>query len=339
MGRRNDSNRSLTVTCRTAAVVIKCCKPKPGGAEALGAMKVLVLHTLPPVTAAPNRDPGEFDLSEGARGIADVLPEAEVVGVRGEVPEILELIATHRPDVVFNACEAPLGRPGLEPHCAALLEWLGVRFTGSRSATLALCRRKDYTNAVLAAVGVPVPHRNVYPCIVKPADEDGSAGIYDGCICEDADALAQAQAQWPGPTIVEEFLPGREFAVAMWGRVTPEHVSIGETRFLNGLRVLTYASKWDTESEAFANSPIFYNCDLESSLRHDIVTAAQGAWMAVEARGYIRVDIRLNAAGSPFVLDVNPNPEMGPDVGICRAVREAGWSWERFVRQQIEWAS
>jgi D-alanine-D-alanine ligase len=103
--------------------------------------------------------------------------------------------------------------------------------------------------------------------------------------------------------------------------------------------VLTYASKWHTESEDFAKSPIFYDCELEPSLRQAIVGAAQGAWMAVEARGYMRVDIRLNSAGSPFVLDVNPNPEMGPGVGICRAVQEAGWTWERFVRQQIEWAS
>jgi D-alanine-D-alanine ligase len=302
-------------------------------------MKVLVLHTLPPAASGAGRDPGEFDLSAGAQGIADVLPGAVVAGVRGEAAEILELIAANRPDVVFNACEAPLGRPGLEPHAAALLEWLGVRFTGSGSATLALCRRKDRTNAVLAAMGVPVPRRNVFPCIVKPADEDGSAGIHVGSVCEDAAALALARAQLPGPVVVEEFLPGREFVVAMWGRSAPDYVSIGETRFLDGLRVLTYASKWDTESKDFVSSPIFYDGELEPPLRQAIVGAAQGAWMAVEARGYMRVDIRLNAAGSPFVLDVNPNPEMGPGVGICRAVQEAGWTWERFVRQQIEWAS
>jgi len=284
-------------------------------------VKTLVLHTLPPIACGPGRDPGEFDLGAGARGIADVLPGALVAGVRGEVTEILHLIAANRPDVVFNACEAPLGRPGLEPHAAALLEWLGVRFTGSGSATLALCRRKDRTNAVLAAMGVPVPRRDVFPCIVKPADEDGSAGIHAGSVCEDAAALALARTRLPGRVVVEEFLPGREFVVAMWGRDAPDHVSVGETRFLAGLRVLTYSSKWDTESDDFAKSPIFYDCELEPRLRQAIVAAAQGAWIAVEARGYMRVDIRLNSAGSPFVLDVNPNPEMGPGLayaGPCR---------------------
>jgi D-alanine-D-alanine ligase len=288
-------------------------------------MKVLVIHTLPAEVSLTGRDPGEFDLSEAARNIADVLPDAVVAGVRGTVAELLDLLATHQPDVVFNACEAPLGRPDLEPNVPALLEMLGVRFTGSGSATLALCRRKDRTNAVLAAVGVPVPRKSVFPCIVKPAGDDGSAGIHSGSICEDAESLARARALLTGPVVVEEFLSGREFVVAMWGRMSPEHFSIGEMHFLNGLRLLTYAAKWEVESEDFANSPIFYDPELAPALREAIVGAARGTWLAVEARGYMRVDIRLNA-------------EIGPEVGICRAAQEAGWTWERFVRQQVEWA-
>ena len=92
-------------------------------------------------------------------GIAEVLPGADVAKVRGEPREILALLEAHAPDVVFNLCEAPLGRPELEPHVAALLEWAGVRFTGSGSETLALCRRKDRVAAVLAGAGVPVPQR------------------------------------------------------------------------------------------------------------------------------------------------------------------------------------
>ena len=61
-------------------------------------------------------------------------------------------------------------------------------------------------------------------------------------------------------------------------------------------------------------------------------------WQAVDGRGYMRVDIRLDGEQTPHVLDVNPNPEIGPGVGICRAAQEAGWTWEQFVRQQVEWA-
>lgn len=301
-------------------------------------MRVLVLHTLPPAQAPAGRSRDEFDLAEAAEGIAAVLPEARVAGVRGQAQEIMALLERERPDVVFNACEAPLGRPDLEAHVAALLEWQAVRFTGCSSETLALCRRKDRVNALLAASGVDVPREGVFPCIVKPADEDGSAGISAESVCRDAVEAARARARWTGPVVVQEFLPGREFAVSLWGRREPEHASIGEFCFRSGLRLNTYAAKWDMESADFGASPLSYATEIAAPLSGAVLVAARGAWRAVEARGYLRVDVRLDLQGRPRVLDVNPNPELAPGVGIHRAVTEAGWTWERFVRQQVAWA-
>jgi D-alanine-D-alanine ligase len=301
-------------------------------------LKILVLHTLPPAQCESGRRPEEFALNEAAEHVASALEHAVVAGVRGGPSEILSLVEARRPDVVFNLCEAPLGKPGLEPHPAALFEWMGVTFTGSGSETLALCRRKQWMNAVLAAHGVVVPRAGVFPAIVKPADEDGSAGIYIDSVCEDADAVQRARARWPGPVVVEECVEGREFAVSWWGGTTPEYVSIGETLFRNGLRLNTYAAKWDSESAEFADSPLDYSTEVESSLRESVVAAAREAWHAAGARGYLRIDIRCNPQHVPVVLDVNPNPAIGPGVGICRAVEEAGWTWECFVRRQVEWA-
>jgi D-alanine-D-alanine ligase len=302
-------------------------------------MKVLVLHTLPPESTEPGRITGEFDLADAARGVADVLPGSVLAGIRGNPREVLARLSRHPPDVVFNACEAPLGRPDLEAHVAALLEWSGVRFTGSGSETLALCRRKDRTNAVLAAAGVPVAREAlVPPWIVKPAAEDGSAWITTDSICETVEQAAAAAARMPGAALMQEFLPGREFVVSLWGQSLPQFVSIGETVFRNGLRLNTYASKWDTESTDFANSPLYYNTGIDPALRNRITSIAEMAWLVVAARGYLRVDIRLDSEGEPRVIDVNPNPELGQGVGICRAAAEAGWTWERFVRQQVEWA-
>src|SRR4051794_16967297 len=131
-------------------------------------MRILVLHTLPPESLEAGRARSEFDLDDAAAALALALPEATVCGTRGDAREVLALLDTHAPDVVFNACEAPLGRPELEAHVAALLEWSGMRFTGCGSETLALCRRKDRVNAVLAAAGLPIPRTGVFPCIVKP---------------------------------------------------------------------------------------------------------------------------------------------------------------------------
>jgi D-alanine-D-alanine ligase len=256
----------------------------------------------------------------------------------GEARELLAVLERHRPDVVFNCCEAPLGRPDREPHIAALLEWLGVRFTGSGSECLALCRRKDRVNPVLAAGGIAVPRPGGFPCIVKPANEDGSYGVWTGSICENAAEIERARSYLRGPVLVEEFLPGREFAVALWGGQTPEHVSVGETVFSGGMRLRTYFAKWHDGVER-RNTPTVYDINIEPSLQNAIIDTARAAWCAVEARGYLRVDVRLDHEGCPHVLDVNPNPEISPRSGMHLAVSKAGWEWSRFVRQQIEWAS
>jgi D-alanine-D-alanine ligase len=293
---------------------------------------------LPPETVDQGRSRSEFDLSEAARGVAEVIPDALLAGVQGEPDEILSAVSRYQPDVVFNVCEAPLGRADREAHVAALLEWRGIRFTGSGSETLALCRRKDHVKGVLEAAGVPVPRRNGFPCIVKPAGEDASVGIHAHSVCDDAEALAIARALIDGQVVVEEFLEGREFAVSLWGASTPEFHSIGELKFKGGLRLVTYAAKWDPQSDEYGNSPIVYNENIESTLRAAILASACGAWKAVGARSYIRVDVRLNAAGVPCVLDVNPNPDLSPGAGIRLGVSSAGWKWRDFVWKVIEWA-
>ena len=155
-------------------------------------------------------------------------------------------------------------------------------------------------------------------------------------ICADADAVQRARARWPGALLVQEFLSGREFAVALWGRCGPEHASIGETLFRGDLKLNSYESKWDTESAEYADSPLDYRTAIDAALREQLLAAARGAWHAAGARGYLRVDLRCNAQGVACVLDVNPNSAIAPGVGICRAVEEAGWEWADFVRLQLE---
>jgi D-alanine-D-alanine ligase len=305
-------------------------------------MKVLVLHTLAPEAVAAARVRDEFDLDGAAQAIGEVIPNSIVAGIRGELREVIDCLDRHAPDVVFNLCEAPLGRPDLEANVASLLEWAGVRFTGCRSDTLALCRRKDLVAAVLRQAGIPVPTRldranPSFPCIVKPAGEDGSACLAHDSVCDNPDELLRTLARMEGPVVIEEFLPGREFAVSLWGACNPDHASIGETIFENGLRLITYAAKWDIESADFADTPLLYNSEIAPDLREEILAAARGAWRAVGARHLLRVDVRLDEAGRPRVLDINPNPEMSPCVGISRAVREAGWEWRDFIHKLVEW--
>jgi len=300
-------------------------------------VKVLVLYTRCPEERL-DRVPVEFSVTKAAECVASVISGAVIEGVGGEMREVLGTIERHRPDVVFNCCEAPLGRPDFEPHVASLLEWIGLPFTGAGSECLALCRRKDRVNPILAAAGIAVPRSGGFPCIVKPADEDGSYGVWTGSICENAADIARARGFLTGRIVVEEFLPGREFCVALWGAGTPENASICETLFEGGMRLRTYFAKWHEGVER-RHTPVVYGSEIEPALRSAIVETARGAWRVVEARHYLRVDIRLDAEGRPHVLDVNPNPEISPGSGLHLAVTEAGWEWPRFVHKLIEWAS
>jgi D-alanine-D-alanine ligase len=239
---------------------------------------------------------------------------------------------------VFNLCEAPLGRPELEEHAAQLWASLGVPFTGARGATLALCRVKDRVNARLAAEGVPVPASGTFPCVVKPAEEDGSAWIHRDSVCRDEEELRRAVGRIPARPLVEAFIPGREFAVSVWGGDRAEHFSIGETVFANGLELITYEAKWAPQSSDYRDSPVSYATGIDDGLRAALVGTAARVWSAVRARGYLRVDARLDGSGVPHVLDVNPNPALGRSGGIRDAAAAAGWGWERFVRAQVGWA-
>jgi D-alanine-D-alanine ligase-like ATP-grasp enzyme len=301
-------------------------------------VSVLILHTLPPERADAGRWEWEFDLHETAETIAAELPGAVIVGVHGHPDELTAAIARTGPDVVFNLCEAPLGNPRLEPHAAMLFEWLGVPFTGSRSDTLALCRRKDLTKSVLAAAGVRVPRSAVFPCIVKPLDEDGSAGITLDSVCGNEREAAAAIARASGPVIVEEFVPGREFVVSMWGRGEPECLAIGEIGFSGGVSIVSYEGKWDMESYAYLNAPLVMDRALDSALEGRLLEAARRSWRATGLRGYGTVDLRLDESGTPCVIDVNPNAALNAEGRVYRAVERAGWAWSHFLRQQIAWA-
>ncbi|MDP2308991.1 MAG: D-alanine--D-alanine ligase [Pseudomonadota bacterium] len=304
-------------------------------------MKVLVLYTLPPPGMGERA--AEFDISEAAYGVADVLGVAPV-GVLGALEEVLAVLDAHRPDVVFNLLEAPLGRPDLDGSLAALLEWRGTPFTGNGSATLALCRRKDHTHAVLSAAGVPVPRSGLdagFPCFVKPAGEDGSAGIDKASICHDAPArdgaVARIAAAGLGAAVIEAWLPGRELNVALWGAgpARGTQAAVGEITFGPGVEVLTWASKWAPESAEYQCSPSVYPAEIAADLRAAAIATARAAARAVGARGYLRVDLRLDAHGQPRVIDVNPNPDVTPGAGLSRGVASAGWSWEQFVHAQV----
>jgi D-alanine-D-alanine ligase len=260
-----------------------------------------------------------------------------------------------RPDLVFNLCEGVGGDARHEAGVIAALELLvGVPHTGSSAWTAALCQRKPAANAVLAAAGLPVPPWAVaapgalggapavgFPAIVKPAAEDASLGIGQGAVVGDeaalAACLAEAGRRWDG-LLVQRFVDGREVNVGVVaGRVLPPS-EIDFSAMPTGMwRIVSYRSKWEEGSDEDRGARPVCPADLPAPLAAEPEALALAAWRAVGGEagggGYGRVDFRVDRAGRPWLLEVNPNPDLAPDAGLARMARAAGLDYGALVRR------
>jgi D-alanine-D-alanine ligase len=275
-----------------------------------------------------------------------------LVEFNGDPSEWLAELATGRFQLVFNLCEGLSNQAAGEPVAAALVELLGIPLTGASSDMLALCLRKDRANAVLRAHGVPVPEWILarpgvprgrwrrFPAIVKPAAEDGSFGIGSDCVVADQTALAAIVArgcqQW-GRMLVQRFVGGREFNLAIvGGRVLP-HAEIDFSRLDPGLpAVVTYAAKWEHGSPEDRGTVPRCPARLPARLAARLTQLAERVWAAVDGTGYGRIDVRVDGRGTTFVTDVNPNPDLGVRAGLARQAAAAGWSYLDLIARIVE---
>jgi D-alanine-D-alanine ligase len=253
-------------------------------------------------------------------------------------------------DLVFNLCEGVHGKSEWEEHVVATLEMAGVPVTGAGTWTLAVCRRKAMANVVLAQAGLPIPRWTLaqgriaddfpLPAIVKPAAEDASAGLDLGSVVTDRRGLkarVAAMTERFDEVLVQEYIAGREFNVGFVGdRVLP----VSEIDF-TGMPagtwpILTYAAKWDSGSPEDLGSVPVCPAAISHKLAERLTRTAAAAWRAVQGKGYGRVDLRVDGQGRPWVLEVNPNPDLNDDAGLSRMARAAGWDYPELVRRIAE---
>lgn len=256
-------------------------------------------------------------------------------------------------DLVFNLCEGIDGVAALEPSVISALEVIGVPFTGGSSWTTSLCLRKHVVNAVLDRAGLPVPRFAVvrpgdplptvgFPAICKPAAEDASIGVEQRSVVRTVRALAarvEAMHERWQEVLVQRFIDGREVNVGILGDVV---LPISEIRF-DGMpkgmwRIVSYRSKWDAGSDEDAGAQPHCPADLAPDVTAELHRIALAAWRLVGGTGYGRVDLRVDRAGRPWILEVNANPDIAPDAGLARMAREAGMDYGALIRAACEQA-
>jgi D-alanine-D-alanine ligase len=296
------------------------------------------------------------DLTANATAVAEALRSLGHQVRCGEfgrdLGALIKELKAFRSDVVFNLAETPLDAYDKEPHAAALLELLGLPYTGNGPLALTTCKDKAVTKQILEAHSVPTPAATVcnrlpralppltFPLVVKPLRQDGSMGITDQSVVENLAELRRA-VRYVLKTerqeaLVEEFLSGREFNVSILGNGTdqaPYHVfPPGEYVYHSPRwRVCTFEAKWDESHPSYAAVEGVYPAKLAASLRRTLERRTMECARALKLSGYTRVDFRLGSDGVAQVLDVNPNPDIAPGMGMARSAATAGLSYAQFV--------
>ena len=313
-------------------------------------------------------EPGDLLAEQGVIACAHAVAQAlDAAGHRVELVPIhvdVELaLAPYSPLdwAVFNLGEGLEGRLFEEARTAWALEAMGYSFTGSAGDAIARSTHKGRAKALLVAAGVPTPPWQVFfhpsevkeanlvalpfPLIVKPVAEDASLGVGPDAVVHTMDALRERVTYvvecYRQAALAEQFIVGREFNISLWGDL-PEVLPLAQIDFSAFAdpyqQIVSFAAKWEEDSFAYHHTPVVCPARVAPELRDRIITAAKRAWRAMGCRGYARTDMRVAADGTPYVVEVNCNPDISPGAGFYRAAQAAGYDYAGMVTQILKLA-
>jgi D-alanine-D-alanine ligase len=181
--------------------------------------------------------------------------------------------------------------------------------------------------------------------IVKPVAEDGSLGIGPEAVVTDrrqlVDRVRHTLDAYRQAALVEEMVQGREFNVSLWG-AGPECLPLAEIDFSDFRdplrRIVSFAAKWDADSFEFQHTPVVCPAGVSADLAERIRAEALAAWRVIGCRGYARVDMRVDLDDTPWVIEVNCNPDLSPDAGFFRACSCAGHAYDEMIERILSFA-
>ena len=323
--------------------------------------RVLIVYNQPVLPAGHPDRGSEDDVLYSVKVVGDSLKAVgirfDTFGVTDHLPAVVARLTAGDFDVAFNLYEGTADRPVTEVYFTALMEWLGVHYTGCPSATLGLARDKPVSKRLFQAAGIPtaefaevttdeVPGWVHFPAVVKPAAEDASVGIDQGSVVNTPDELRArvrfVLGEYGPPAMVERYIPGREIQVSLIdlsGTGEPTVLPYAEIAFQppsDGRRwpIYTYTAKWNEESDEYKQAPVVVGVQLPAEVNAAMTAAAVRAFHLLGARDYARVDARVTPAGEVFVLEMNPNPAIS-SVMIDSGLPAVGTTYDQFIAAMV----
>jgi D-alanine-D-alanine ligase len=302
----------------------------------------------------------EWDSAETIEAICAALRERHEVIPINAAEDAYNLLRTERPEIVFNIAEGS-GGACREGHIPSILEYLNIPYIASDPLTLNICLDKARAKEILSYHGISTARFKVfhdahasinglrYPLIVKPLYEGSSIGIRNHSLVkmrsEFRGILPWLLNTYKQPALVEEFLPGREFTVAILGngaeaRILPI-VEIQFDSLPEGVNpIYSYEAKWIWDR---SERPLdIFECPARISpeLQSEIERICLQTYQILRCRDWSRIDLRLDAAGRPNILEVNPLPGIlpKPEDNSCfpKAARAAGMTYSQLINAVLD---
>ncbi len=319
-------------------------------------MKLLLLHG----EIAPDAPADEQDalvqvgaIREAAQALGH---EVRTLPVTLDLEQLCRDLETLRPEMVFNLVESLAGNGALIHLPAAVLDWRRQAYTGAHAEALLLTSNKLLAKACLTAAGIATPQWIEDTAraeqaegglwIVKSVWEHASIGLDDSSVQRGGVGLAEklraCQCAKGGRWFAERYVEGRELNVALLqDGVSVQVLPIAEIRFEDfpdgKPRIVDYRAKWVEDSFEYAHTVRhFPRAPQDATLLESLAATSLRCWALFALRGYARVDFRVDAAGKPWVLEVNANPCLSPDSGFFAAAADAGIDYPCMVARIVE---
>lgn len=304
----------------------------------------------------------EWDTEDTILAVQTALEQYHTVTLIEADEEAFPKLLQVRPDIVFNIAEGLRG-PSREAQIPAILEMLGIPYTGSDPLTLGICLDKSRAKEILSHHKIPTPAFAVIdsihdlqslgialPCIVKPLHEGSSKGVLDASVVRTAEELRNEVErvinEYNEPALVEKFLPGREFTVALLGNENSVRVlPIIEIRFdllPNGANpIYSFEAKWEWDTPEHPLGEM-YTCPatIEKQLEKCIRDVCLNAFRVLQCRDWCRIDVRLDEHNIPNIIELNPLPGILPNPNdhsaFPMAARTAGISYDAMLNEVLD---
>ena len=326
-------------------------------------MRILALvhrHLIPPASV----DAGTDITGEPWRTEYDVIStltamghEVQALGVHDDLGEIRRLATEWKPHIAFNLLEGFDDITVFDQNVVSYLELLKLSYTGCNSRGLLLARDKSLSKKLLAYHRIPIPEfevfrigrpvrrakRLAFPLMVKSLTQEASIGISQASVVDTDEKLKERvtfiHESIRTAAIVEQYIEGRELYVGVLGNQLLQALPVWELFFTNmpdgAKRIATDRVKWSVKYQkkyGIDSGPARELTDPKSEQLHHL---CKRAYRALELSGYARIDLRLDEAGNPWVIEANPNPQIARGEDFAASAEKAGISYETVLQRII----